>query len=143
MRYLSSLSITCFSIPTASRVFIWVPFPGDVSLLRPYVSIRKLYGSSLCLPNVTIGNCLTHFSLLNASSTQTSVSEHCISDLLIVYFCVFFERTFVHTYMIYCEGLRLPAIFSHFACTAPFSAGYISTAEANLMSTHILKVCCV
>ena len=47
----------------------------------------------------------------------------------------------MHTYVIYCEGLRLPAIFSHFTCTAPFSAGFISTNEVNLMSTHILKVC--
>ena len=47
------------------------------------------------------------------------------------------------TYVIYCEALRLPAIFSHFTCTAPLSTGYISTAEANLVSTCILKVCSV
>ena len=111
MRFLSSLShsllqyINCFW-----GVFIWVPFPGDFNLLRPCISIRESHGSPLCLPNITIGNCLTHSSLLNALSTQTSVSEHCFSDLLSVYFCVFFKRTFVHTYVIYCEGLRLPAI---------------------------------
>ena len=40
------------------------------------------------------------------------------------------------TDVIYCEALRLPAILS----PLPFSSGYISTAEANLVSIHNLKV---
>ena len=57
-----------------------------------------------------------------------------------LYIFVSFLREHVCTYVIYHEDLRLPAILSHFMCTAPFSMGYISRAEANLVSTHILKV---
>ena len=113
-------------------VFIWVPFVGEFSLLGPYVSIRESHGSSPCLPNVTISNYLTNFSLLNALSTH----------VLCIFLCLF-ERTFVCTYAIYCEALRLPAILSHFMHSTPFSSGNISAAEANLVSARILKACSV
>ena len=91
--------------------------------------------------NATIGNCLTHFSLLNASSTQTSVSEHCISDLLSVYCCVFFFlRGHLCTPMWYTvmvsDSLQYSVILH-----APhhFLLAIFPQLNANLMSAHILK----
>ena len=70
--------------------------------------------------------------------------DHCFSTLHLwpvsVFICVWFERTLVCNYVVYCEAIRLPVIFSHFTCVTPLSTGYVSTAEANLVSIHILKV---
>ena len=122
-------------------VFIWVPFPGNFSLLGPYISIWESHGSSLCLLNVTISNCLTHLSLLNTLSTQTSISQLGFPDLLFVYFCVFLDDICAHLHDKLLGSLipnSIPSFYMHHTifcllCFCTWSISYVhSHSESSL-----------
>ena len=115
MRYLSSLSVACFRIPTAShKGFCQGSFHRYDSLLRPDVTVERLHSSSQCLLHVTGSNCLSHISLFNAMSTYTTVPEHCIPDLMAVFICVWFSGHLVHLYGILQDSQTTCSIQSFF-----------------------------
>ena len=142
--YLSSLSMACFSIPTASRECLSGFLSQTILAFSDLTfALQESHGSSLCFPNITVSNWLAHLGLLNTSSTQTSVLQHSLPYLLFIYFCVFLRWHLCIPTLINCQGTRFHTVFCHFMCATPFSACYSSAAEAYLMATQILEVLCV
>ena len=119
-------------------MFVWVPFTGKFCFSIPLVDVGKSHSLSLCLLSVTDYKCLIHFCLLNTACTLTTISMNCLSDLKPVFLGVWFQQTFVLTYVVDGKDLWFPTIVYHFCAPRPLSIGNLTTTAANFMSIHIL-----
>ena len=143
MRYFSSLSIVCFSIPTASRECL----PGFLSqvilaFLDLTLAYRELHSSSLCLPEC-------HCQQLPDPLQPVECLKHpnlCFRALLLwpafcIFLCLFSDDICAHLCDIL-EGSQTPYnIQSFYVHHTIFCWLYFHSWSIPYVHVHILKVC--
>ena len=132
--------MACFSIPTASRecfsqFLSWVIL-AFLDLTFAYESCMALLYALQILPLATAwptSACWIPWAPKSLFSSTAALT------CFLYIFCVFFKMTFVHTYMINCQGTRFLTVFCHFTCTTPFVLAMLPQLKHTLWSLTFWK----